>query len=190
MLDPTFALFTAAVAFTQGSHAVLYAYASIHWHELGIGAGRSGALWALSVGVEVLFMVLVGTAVIAWLGPVRALSLACVAGILRFSLMMTDPVGWLLWPLQMLHAVTFALGHLGAIAFIARAVPPRYGAAAQGTTSALGVGIVMTAGMLLAALVYPALGGATYGIGAAIAAAGLVCTVLLGRRWDGRMLPI
>lgn len=190
VLDPTFALFTATVAFTQGSHAVLYAYGSLHWRALGFGADRIGALWALSVGVEVLFMVTVGTRVVARLGPVGALALACAAGILRFGLLATDPVGFLVWPLQMLHALTFALGHLGAIAFISQAVPARFGAAAQGSVSALGVGLVMTAGMLAAAVVYPQVGGGAYLIGAASSALGLAAAALLHRRWRGGELSL
>ena len=65
----------------------------------------------------------------------------------RWGAMMADPTGWLLWPLQALHALTFAVGHLGAIAFIARAVPPRYGAAAQGATGAMAVGLALALGM-------------------------------------------
>ena len=190
VLDPTFALFTATVAFTQGSHAVLYAYGSLHWRDLGFGADRIGALWALSVAVEVLFMVTVGTRVVARLGPVGALALACAAGILRFGLLATDPVGFLVWPLQMLHALTFALGHLGAIAFISQAVPARFGAAAQGSVSALGVGLVMTAGMLAAAAIYPQVGGGAYLIGAASSALGLAATALLHRRWTGGELSL
>ena len=65
MVHPSFAVFIAAVATLQGSHAVLYALGTIHWHELGIGAGEIGGLWALSVAVEVVFLLAVGGATIA-----------------------------------------------------------------------------------------------------------------------------
>ena len=54
---PVFAIFMVAVAFIQASHATYYALGSFHWRALGIGEGRIGALWAFSVGVEVLLMV-------------------------------------------------------------------------------------------------------------------------------------
>ena len=61
--------------------------------------------------------------------------------------MALDPTGFWLWPIQGLHTLTFALCHLGTIAFIARAVPDRYAAAAQGATGAMAVGGVMALAM-------------------------------------------
>ena len=48
-VNPVFAIFMVAVAFTQASHAVLYAFGSLHWRALGIGEAEIGALWAVSV---------------------------------------------------------------------------------------------------------------------------------------------
>lgn len=179
----------AAVAALQASHAVLYALGTIHWHDLGVGAGEIGALWAVSVAAEVVFLLAVGGSTIALLGPIPALALAGAAGVLRWGAMMLDPVGPWLWPIQALHALTFAVAHLGTIAFISRAVPDRF-AAAQGTTSAMAVGAVMALAMLLAAALYPRLGGLTYGIAAALSLAGLVLALLLARRWDGGELAV
>ena len=190
MLNPVFAIFMAAVAFTQASHAVYYAFGSIHWRALGIGEARIGALWAASVATEIILMVAVGAWVTARLGPVRAMAVSGAAGILRWGAMMADPTGWLLWPLQGLHALTFAIGHLGAVGFIAQAVPARFGAAAQGATGAMAVGLVMALAMVAAAAVYPALGGRTYFIGAALAALGLALCFWLARRWREEELAI
>ena len=88
--------------------------------------------------------------------------------------MMADPTGLWLWPIQCLHALTFGAGHLGAIAFIARAVPDRYSAAAQGAAGAMAGGGAMALQMALAAWLYPTLGGLTYGLGAASAGLGLL----------------
>ena len=51
------------------------------------------------------------------------------------------------------------MAHLGAIAFISRAVPDRYSAAAQGAAGAMAVGGVMALQMVLSAWLYPMLGG-------------------------------
>ena len=190
VVNPVFAIFMATVAFLQASHAVLYAYGSIHWRALGISEPVIGALWAFSVAVETVFMLSLGTAAIERLGPVRAMAVAALAGILRWSVMMTDPVGFWLWPVQGLHALTFAMGHLGAIAFISRAVPDRYAAAAQGATGAMAVGGVTALGMVLAAAVNPALGGRSYGIGAATSALALGLCLLLARRWQRGELAV
>ena len=185
MVNPTFLAFITAVAFLQASHAVLYSLATIHWRDLGIGDGDIGLLWAASVGAEILFMVLLGTAVVEWIGPVGTMALSCIAGMVRWTVMMFDPVGFLLWPAQMLHALTFGAGHLGAVAFIASAVPDRYAAAAQGASATMAAGAVMAFGMALAAWLYPWLGGQTYGIGLAFSALGLAFCAVLARRWRG-----
>ncbi len=190
VMHPTFALFMAAVAFTQASHAVMYALGTLHWRALGLGEGEIGALWAAAVAVEIVFLVTVGSAIAEWLGPVRALACSGLAGILRWGAMMADPTGFWLWPIQGLHTLTFAMAHLGAIAFIARAVPDRDAAAAQGATGSMAAGGVMALGMALAAVVYPALGGLTYGIGAALSALGLGFAWVLGRSWRGEGIAV
>ena len=104
--------------------------------------------------------------------------------------MMADPIGFWLWPIQALHALTFAAGHLGAMAFIGRAVPDRYAAAAQGATTAMAVGGVTAVATMLAAAVYPLLGGRTYAIGVVLSLAGLALAALLRRRWAGNELAV
>jgi MFS transporter, PPP family, 3-phenylpropionic acid transporter len=186
LVDPLFALFVVTVAFAQSSHAVLYALGSVHWRELGLGEGRIGALWAVGVAVEIVVLFTVGTAVVQRLGPVRSIGLAGGAGVVRWGSMMADPTGALLWPLQALHAVTFGIAHLGAIAFISQAVPPRVGAAAQGAMGSMAVGLLMALAMAGAAALYPAAGGLTYGIAAGLSALALALSAALARRWRGQ----
>lgn len=185
VVDPVFALFAATLAFTQASHATLFALGSIHWRALGLSEPTIGALWAASVGAEIVFMVTVGAAAVRRLGPIGALGLSGAAGVLRWGAMCLDPVGLLLWPLQALHALTFAVGHLGAMAFIAEAVPARFGAAAQGATGSMATGLLLALGMAGSGAIYPAVGGGAYGVGVAFSAAGLVCALALRRRWRG-----
>lgn len=188
--NPVFGIFVAALSFTQASHAVFYAYGSIHWANLGLSEAHIGALWAAGVGTEVLFMVTIGSWLAGKLGPVGALTLSGAAGVVRWGTMMLDPTGLILWPLMGLHALTFAVGHLGAMAFITRAVPMRFGAAAQGAAAAMAAGLVLALGMAAAALVYPLLGGLTYGIGVAMSAIGLVICAWLSRVWRGEELAV
>ena len=188
--NPTFAIFMGAYAFTQASHAMLYSLGALHWRDLGIGETEIGALWAASVAAEIVFLMVFGTAAIGRLGPIGAMALSAGAAILRWSAMMTDPTGFWLWPIQGLHALTFGAGHIGAIAFISRAVPDRYSAAAQGAGGAMAVGGVMALQMALAAWFYPGLGGRTYGLGTASAILGLAFCLWLARRWRGEQLPV
>ncbi|MEM8788503.1 MAG: MFS transporter [Pseudomonadota bacterium] len=188
ILHPIFALFLLAGTMTMSSHAVYYTYSSVRWQSLGIGPQTIGALWAFSVAVEVVFMLTLGRRLIGWIGPLGALMLAAAGGVVRWGLMAFDPVLPLLWPLQALHVLTFAAGHLGCIAFIAAAVPERLNASAQGAFMGLAAGILTVAAMALAAWAYPSLGGGVYWIAAAMSAAGLALTLTLRRRWAGACL--
>jgi PPP family 3-phenylpropionic acid transporter len=190
MTDPTFALFMAAVGTLQASHAVFYSLGTLHWRAIGIGEAEIGALWAAGVLAEIIFMVAFGTAVVQTLGPLRSMALAGVAGLVRWGAMMFDPTGFWVWPVQSLHGVTFGLAHLGAIAFIRRAVPERYAAAAQGATGSMAAGGLMALAMLLAAAVYPALGGGTYAIGVALSGVGILTSMALMRLWRGQILAV
>jgi PPP family 3-phenylpropionic acid transporter len=190
VLNRVFALFLATAALTQASHAVFFALASVHWASLGIGPAAIGGLWAASVAAEIVFMVAVGAWTVARLGPVGAIAVSGAAGVLRWTAMAFDPPVWMLWPLQATHAFTFALGHLGAVAFIARAIPPRYGASAQGAMAAMATGSVLFLAMLLAAALYPAIGGGTFWIASALSAGGLCLCALLARRWRGETLAV
>ena len=190
IVEPVFAIFLLAVAFLQASHATYYALGSIHWRALGLGEGRIGALWAVSVAAEVLLMVAGGAWMMQRIGPVRSLMLSGIGGVVRWGAMTVDPTGLILWPLQALHALTFAAGHLGAMAFIAQAVPARFGAAAQGASGAMAVGLVLALGMAASAMLYPSLGGRTYAIGALFSAVGLGFTFWLARRWAGDELRV
>lgn len=190
LTQPTFALFTAAAAMSLSSHAVLYAYGSVHWRALGIPGGTIGALWAFSVAVETVVMLTLGRRAIERIGPLGALSLSGAGGLVRWGAMMADPpLAWL-WGLQALHSLTFVAGHLGAMAFVVQAVPDRYGGSAQGAYMGLGGGILTAAAMGLSALVYPWAGGLTYGIALAMSGAGLLLTLRLRARWDGGTLAV
>jgi PPP family 3-phenylpropionic acid transporter len=190
VLNPTFAVFMGVYGFSQAGHAMLYSLGSVHWRDLGIGATEIGALWAASVAAEIVFMLFLGTWVVDRLGPVGAMALSALAGIVRWTVMTADPVGFWLWPIQALHALTFGAGHLGAMAFITRSVPDRYSAAAQGAGGAMAGGGVLALQMVLAAWLYPALGGRTYFLGTASAAVALVLCIWLARRWRGQELVV
>lgn len=190
LTHPTFALFTAAAALSLASHGVYYLYGSIHWRSLGLDEALIGRLWAFSVGIEVIVMLALGERLIRRLGPVGALMLSGAGGIGRWSLMALDPLGLGLWALQAMHTLTFVAGHLGAIAFIAAAVPGRFAATAQGAFMGFGSGVFMALTMMLGTAVYPLAGGQTYLLAAAMSAAGLALSVMLARRWRGGTLTL
>lgn len=188
--SPVFLAAMIAGAATQGSHAVLYAYGSIHWASQGINDATIGALWALGVAVEVALMAIWGKAVIDRLGAAGAILLAAGVGVFRWIVMTLDPgLAWL-WPLQALHGLTFTAAHLGVMAFVQAAAPPQLAATAQGLTGALAGGVVMAGASFAAAWAYPAYGPDAYWIGAALAAVGALAAIALQRSWAGGALSV
>ena len=96
----------------------------------------------------------------------------------------------MLWVLQASHALTFAAGHLGAVAFIAAAAPERLAGSAQGVFGAVAGGLAMAGATALAAVVYPTFGGGAYWIACGMSLAGLIAARGLARRWNGAEIPV
>ena len=186
---PAFLVAAAAMATGQASHMVYYVYSVLDWQAQGIGTGTIGWLWAFAVIVETALMLGPGRVWVARLGPGGALALAGGAGLVRWSAMAIAPPLAALWPLQALHALTFAMGHLGAMAFLARAVPPRLAGSAQGlATGAIG-GLTMAGTAFVAAAVVEAAGiDAAYWLSAALSGAALTAALALTRIWRGQTL--
>lgn len=187
---PAFALFALAAGLAQASHGAFYAYASLHWRSLGVPEGTIGALWAFGVAVEVALMLTVGSRLVLWLKPSGALALAGAAGVARWGLMTLGATGPLLWALQGSHAVTFAVAHLGAMAFLGAACPVRLAGAGQAVFQVAFGGLLMAGATALAAAVYPVAGGAVWWTAAGFSAAAVVVALSARRIWDGAELPV
>src|SRR5262249_34141478 len=51
--SPSFLLFLLAASMIQASHALYYAFGTLHWRAQGFADGTIGALWALGVIAEI-----------------------------------------------------------------------------------------------------------------------------------------
>lgn len=185
--SPLFLLFLAAAGLAQAAHAVYYAFGTIHWQSLGISPGVIGLLWAVGVIAEILLFMFSGR-VVAALGTVNLIALAGLAGIFRWTITALSPPLLVLFPVQILHALTFGAAHLGAVHFISQAIPEKASGTAQGLYAACSAGIAMGAAILASGPLYEALGGYAYLAMAALSLVSLVCTGLLARRWRGGKL--
>ena len=184
-----FLAFAAASAFGQASHAVYYTYSALAWREAGFSPTLIGALWAVGVLAEIALMFGPGRAWMARLNPAHALMGAAAAGVLRWGLMTLEPQGAMLWLLQGLHAATFGLGHLAAMAFLAAAVPNRLVATAQGLSAGLMGGLTMAGFTLLSGGFAATLSnGEIYWIATAASAIAGVAALLLLMLWKGKRL--
>ena len=184
---PLFLLFLVAASLIQASHALMYAFGSLHWQAQGYSGGTIGALWSVGVVAEVALFAVSGR-VIAVCGTVRLLGLAGAVAVLRWGFMAFDPPLLATGLLQILHAMSFGAAHLAAIHFLTHAVPEDRAATAQGLYAAMVAGLVMGSVTIACGPLYRMLGGEAYGVMAALALCGTVAAFVLRRRWDGRLV--
>jgi PPP family 3-phenylpropionic acid transporter len=175
-----FLVFLLAGGTVQSAHAVLYTFGTLHWQAQGLSPGWSGGLWAISILAEVLLFAFSG-AVVARVGAVRLIGAGAAAAVVRWLAMGLDPPLALLVPLQLLHALTFGAAHLGAVHFMARAVPEGQAGTAQALYATVTGGLGMGGAILLAGPLYAGFGGRAYWAMAALAAVALVASLLLMR---------
>ncbi len=184
MRTPQMIAFLIAAGAVQSAHAVLYTFGTLHWRGQGITSATIGVLWAIGVGAEIVLFVYSG-AVLRRIGPIQLLLVGAASAVLRWLVMAFDPPLAVLLPLQLLHGATYGAAHLGAIHFIARAVPEGQAGTAQALYATITAGIGMGGAMLIAGQVYDAWGGRTYLLMVALSLAGLVAAFVLRRLWQG-----
>lgn len=120
----------AAASCIQASHALLYAFASIHWERSGLSPAAIGSLWAVGVLAEIVLFTY-ATKMLRKFSPMTLICIGGVAAVVRFSALAADPPEALLFPLQLLHGLTFGATHLGLMALIANNIPQRAAGRAQ-----------------------------------------------------------
>jgi PPP family 3-phenylpropionic acid transporter len=187
LLDKRQLLFLAAATAIQASHSVYYGFGTLNWYALGYSPQSIGWLWAEGVVAEIALFA-TGARLLARLGPARLLALAGAAGVVRWGLMAGEAPLALLLVAQAMHALTFGAAHLGAMHFMARALPPEWAATGQSlysaTVSGIGFGLVMA----VSGKLYGAFGAGAYLVMATLAGLGAVAAIALGRRWHGERL--
>ena len=177
---PSFVLFLAAATAIQGSHAVYYAFGTIHWRQAGYSDAVIGVLWAEGVIAEILLFAL-GDRIVRRLDPSWLLVVGALAGGVRWAVLgMTDALPFVI-AVQALHAFSFGAAHLAAIHFISRAVPPHLSATAQslygGVVMGLGLGLLL----LISGWLYEAHAGGAYHAMAACSLVGAALSALIAR---------
>ena len=142
---PDVAWFFASVFFTVLAHTSLYAFLSLYLVSLGYGKAAVGALWAVSVVVEIVFFWKQGQWFLR-LSPHRWLEVAAAVTALRFAA--TAGAGaWapvtllVLVAAQLTHAITFAAHHAACITLVHRLFPGRLRGRGQALYTTLGYGL-------------------------------------------------
>ena len=181
--QPAVAWFFGGVFFTVLAHTSLYAFLSLYLDALGYGNSAIGALWAVSVAVEIVFFWTQGRWFARWDAHTWLLA-AAVVSVLRFAAMATLGGSWgLLVLTQSLHAVTFAAQHAASITLVDRHFPGLLRGRGQALYSTLGYG--------LSGVIGGVAGGAIsqrWGFEAVFAAAAVVAVAATLCCWRSRAL--
>jgi MFS transporter, PPP family, 3-phenylpropionic acid transporter len=174
------AVFVAAAALVQGSHAVYYAFGTLFWQRLGLSDMTIAALWAEGAVAEVILFY-AGARFVRRAGPAMLMAAGGAGALLRWTITPFVGSALALALVQPLHALSFAATHLGAMHYLARRLP----AGAAGTAQSLYNAMVGGAGAGLASLAAGALygryGGGAYLAMAAMAAVGGLLALALAR---------
>jgi len=162
----------------QGSHAAFYVFGALHWRSIGISDNWIGVLWALGVVAEIaLFSV--SNQMLQHFGAFGLIVIGGAAAVVRWFLLALEPSFWILFPIQGLHALTFAATHLGTVSLIQTHISVENCGAAQSAYAAFGAGALMALATLIAGLTYETLGSMSYIIMAGLAAIGLVAAMFI-----------
>lgn len=147
VLRPWFVLPLVGLGMHHSIHAVLSAFAALLWKEQGISEGLIGPLIAVSAAAEAVMMFLWRH--IPWKFSARHMIIfAALVGACRWGAMAFDPPVLVLFFLQLLHAITFAVGYFGGLLFIANWTSDDIAAEAQGFSFVLqqGMGVIALVG--------------------------------------------
>lgn len=177
----TFVLAVVTAGLIQGAHAFYYGFSAILWRKQGISEPMIGVLWGVGVAAEVGFMWFLEPLRRRW-GAERFLIIGAAAAVLRWTLYAFEPPLWALFPLQTLHAMTFAASFLASLRLIEKLAPPAAASPAQAINSALSSGLTLGVATLASGPLFDAFGPFGYLVTAVMALLGLVGAILLSRR--------
>lgn len=173
-----FLIVIVACGLIQSAHAFYYGFSTMAWRAQDLPDGLIGALWGFGVAVEVAFLWSLPS--IERRFPPETLILIGAGGAaLRWLAMGWGPTGWPLWPLQAMHALSFAAAHVGAMRLIHRETPETSAAMGQTLYAVLSGGVLMGASTMLSGVLYDAVGARGYWAMAAIAFTGGLLALLL-----------
>ncbi|MBE7369881.1 MFS transporter [Ramlibacter pallidus] len=145
---PVVRWFFASLLFHVMAHFAVYAFLSLYLDALGHSKATIGALWAVSVVVEIAWFYAQGR-LIGRFTMEKWLVLCAVATVLRMALT-AGLGGWIaaLFVAQLLHALTFATHHTACIAMVTKHFPGRLRGRGQALFTVTGYGFGGVCGVL------------------------------------------
>jgi MFS transporter, PPP family, 3-phenylpropionic acid transporter len=175
-----FIIFMAASSIGQSSHGLLYAFGSVHFDSLGYSKLAIGELWAIGVVTEIVMFAFSNRFYKAF-GAVKLIVIGTACGVIRWVVIGLEPPLVILFLVQMLHAGSFGLTHLGTMHYIRENVPDGMRNTVQGLYSALSGGILLSSTMWASGPLYGLLGGQAYFVMALYSAMAFGLALILNR---------
>jgi PPP family 3-phenylpropionic acid transporter len=180
---PAVRWFFASLLFHVMAHFAIYGFFSLYLDSLGYSKATIGALWAVSVVVEIAWFYVQGRFIVR-LAMEKWLVVCALATVVRMA-MTAGLGGWLvaLYLAQTLHALSFATHHTACIAMVSKHFPGRMRGRGQALFTVIGYGFGGVAGVLA--------GGAIadrWGFELLYAAAAVLGLLALGCAWRVRRL--
>jgi len=171
MRDEGLLLLLLAAGLLQAAHAFYYAFSTIIWQGRGISATACGFLWAAAVVGEIGFLA-ISTRVRHAIGSWKLLMLGAAFGVVRWAFMAFQPPLALLFPLQLLHGLSFAAVYIASLDLVFRLAPTGTEGLAQTINSAYSQGLMTGIATLVAGLVFQTFGPRGYALMAGLAMLG------------------
>ncbi len=131
VLKPWFVLTLVGAGMLYSTNSVVSTFAALAWKEQGISEALIGPLIAIMAASE-------ATMMFAWrklkvkISARHLIIIAATVAAIRWTAMAFAPPVWVLFGLQLLHAITFAVGYFGTVYFIANWTSEDIAAEAQG----------------------------------------------------------
>jgi MFS transporter, PPP family, 3-phenylpropionic acid transporter len=171
--DPVFMTAALSAGLVQSAHAFYYGFSTLAWKQQGISPSLTGVLWATGVSVEIGFMWFMEP----WrrrVGPRNLLALGAAAAVVRWSALAFAPPLWVVFPLQALHALSYAATFLASLQLVERLSSPRNASTAQAINSALSGGFISGLATMASGWLFDRYGAHGYLLMSAMSAAGLI----------------
>ncbi|MDE2384571.1 MAG: MFS transporter [Alphaproteobacteria bacterium] len=167
-----FTVFLLAASLANCSHGVLYSISALHWTTLGFNTFDIGVLWAAAIIGEVTLFFF-SNRVLRSVGVERMLCIGLFGATMRWAGMSVATNFYVIFALQLLHAISFATAHLSLMHFIRLHVPPKLRNTAQGLYTAIAGGLMLSSVSYVSGPLYARFGGLTFLFTAGLAALGL-----------------
>jgi PPP family 3-phenylpropionic acid transporter len=178
--NPTFMVAILSIGLIQAAHAVYYGFSALIWKAQGLADSTTGLLWGVGVGAEIVFLWFFEP----WrrkVGPRTLLILSGVGAAARWTAYAFLPPLWMLWPLQLLHALSFTACYIGGLHLVEELAPPDTLSAAQTLSSALSAGVLIGLATIMSGALYDRYGALAYLGMTVMVLIGLFGAIRLGR---------